>query len=121
MENFFLEDKFYRDLSELADNFSEEDIEEMADDTEWTAEGSDLEPIFELSTEFILNVIGDYFEDRFPENSEAIEKQIEAAINSAIDFEKLNNSLPKLYYANCEMFQITKADLVRLLNNKNTQ
>jgi hypothetical protein len=45
-----------------------------------------------------------------------IEKQIETAINGAIDFDKLNESLPKLYYANCEFFKITKADLVEIIN-----
>ena len=119
MQNFFIEEKFYSDLSDFAEEFSKDEIEEMSDDIEWTAENSDLEPIFQLSAGFVVDSImdnTDRFEDRFPEDSDEIEEQIKTAIQGAIDFDKLNKSLPELYYPNGEMFKITKADLVEILN-----
>ena len=119
MENFFIDDKFYNDLSDFADEYSEEEIEAMADDTEWTAEGSDLELIFQLDSDFVVDAIMEktyWFEDRFPEDSDKTDEQIKTAIRNAIDFTVLNESLPQLYYPNGEFFKITKADLVELLN-----
>jgi len=116
MENFFIEDKFYSDLSDFADEYSEEEIEEMSDDTEWTAQGSDLEPIFQLDKHNLFDILYNCHEDRFPEDSDEIDEQIKTVFNGMIDFDKLNESLPKLYYPNCEFFKITKADLVDLLN-----
>lgn len=116
MENFFIEDKFYSDLSDFADEYSEEEIEEMSDDTEWTAEGSDLEPIFQLDVNSVFEFLYDIYGDRFPEDSDKFDEKIKTAIRGSIDFAVLNESLPKLCYPNGKFFKITKADLIWLLN-----
>jgi len=116
MENFFIEEKFYGDLSDFADEYSKEEIQEMSDDTEWTAECSDLEPIFELDKYNLFDIVYNCYEDRFPGDSNGIEEQIKTVFNGMIDFDKLNESLPELYYPNGEFFKITKADLLELLN-----
>jgi hypothetical protein len=54
----------------------------------------------------------DNWEQRFPEDSDTIFKDIEKAINDAIDIDKLNAGLPELYYPTGKMFKITKHDLI---------
>ena len=117
MENFFYDDRFCSDISDLMDVFDidDENLAELEDDWSVTCEETTLEKMFVVRKEFAVNAIvnqTDTWEDRFPEESDDLFKQIEKAISDAIDIEKLNEGLPSLYYPNGKKFKVTKADLV---------
>ena len=111
MENFFIEDEFFSTLDDLIDYIGL-DVEELDDNWTTKVKLSELEPMFELDIEFIVNAINDNFEDRFPEDSDNAFKKIEEAIIGSVDLEKLNKMIPSLYYPNCDYRIITKQDLL---------
>lgn len=117
MENFFYDEYFCSDIGELMVNLhlEDEDIAELPDDWSVSCEESKFEKIFALSKQFVTNAVldsTDKWEERFPEDSDSIFKQIEKAINEAIDIDKLNAGLPELYYPIGKKFTVTKADLI---------
>ncbi len=117
MENFFYDDKFCSDLSDLMDVFDidEENVNELEDDWSATCEETSLEKIFVVKKEFAVNAIvsqTETWEERFPEEADDLFKQIEKAVTDAIDIDKLNEGLPSLYYPNGKKFKITKLDLI---------
>lgn len=117
MENFFYDDRFLTDLDDLMAelDMDEEAVSELDDDWEITCEETTLEKMFVVEQDFATKAIldaTDIWEERFPEESDKLFKQIEKAITEAIDINKLNEGIPSLYYPNGRMFKITKADLV---------
>lgn len=59
----------------------------------------------------MCQLLADANEDRLSEDDDEQVKVIKA-LKEAIDFEKLNSLLPKLYYPNCTYDIITKQDLL---------
>jgi len=117
MKNFFYDDRFCTDIEDLMCelDIDEETLSDMEDDWEIECEETTLEKIFVMKKEFITNTIlnrTDIWEDRFPEDSDDIFKQIEIAIDNSIDVDKLNKGLPSLYYPNGKRFKIKKSDLI---------
>ena len=117
MENFFIDGKFYNDLSELMDDRDIQDDELHLLDGDWceTAKQSKLEKIFTLKKDFVVNAIieqTDTWEERFPEDSDDLFEEIKKAVEQGIDLEKMNNLLPELYYPDGVKFKITKQDLI---------
>jgi hypothetical protein len=113
MENFFYDDTFCLDLEDLARVFDidEENVNELKDDWQVKVELSDLEPIFNIDAEKLCQLLADANEDRLSENFDEEEKVLKA-LKEMIDFDKLKDTLPKLYYPNNKFETITKADLV---------
>ena len=90
MENFFYDWKYYSDLDELIDSILDysEEVSDLPDDWEIECMGSKLEPICQLSANWITERIDD---DRLSENNVDSEiDEIEKALNVNIDFEKIN-------------------------------
>ena len=121
MENFFYDDRFFTDIEDLMTelDINKETISDLEDDWEITCEETTLEKIFVIKKEFATDAIvnqTDTWEDRFPEDSDNLFKQIKSAIENAIDIDKLNEGLPSLYYPNGKKFKIKKADLVGLVS-----
>lgn len=117
MENFFYDDRFCTDIDDLMCelDIDEETLSDLKDDWEITCEETTLEKIFVIKKEFATDAIltqTDTWEDRFPEDSDSLFKEIKTAIDNAIDIEKLNEALPSLYYPNGKKFKIKKSDLV---------
>lgn len=118
MENFFIDDKFYSDLSDLMDemDIEEENINELPDDWSEKIQISKLEKMFVLKKSFVVDAINqqtDRWEDRYPEDaSDKLLDQIEKAIESGIDIDKINSLIPELYYPTKEFVTITKQDLI---------
>lgn len=113
IENFFYNDKFYSDIEEfmLDLEIDEETIEDAADF--YRCKFGQLEPLFVLDADWILERID---EERFSENQNDKEyKKIEEAL-SQIDFAKVNEKIPQMWYESYEKFEITKADLYEALN-----
>lgn len=97
--------------------FEQDDVEALPDDFEQETELSTLEPVFKnIEIEWLKDTLCECmlydFEERLPEDTEAIEKEIKAAIEASIDLDKLNSMLPKLYYPNGTKGKITKQDLL---------
>lgn len=114
MENFFIEDEFYSDLSDLIDR-EDCEPEELPDDWSVEAIGTELEKIFELKEDFIIDAIlnkTDTWDERFPEEADRIFEKIKVAVKQGLDVKKINDLLPSLYYPSNETWTITKNDLI---------
>jgi DNA-binding Xre family transcriptional regulator len=114
MENFFYNDCFCVDMEDLADIFdiNEDNVNKLKDDWQVRIELSDLEPIFNVNAESLCQLLAAANDERLSENFNEKEKVLKA-LKEAIDFDKLKNALPKLYYPNNRFEIITKADLVK--------
>ena len=113
MEHFFYDDTFCSDLDDLANVFDidEDNVNELQDDWQVKVEMSDLEPIFNIDADNLCQLLADANEDRLSEDFDE-EARVLKALKETIDFEKLKEALPKLYYPNNKFETITKADLV---------
>ncbi len=113
MENFFVDDYFYREIEDLVEELfygDEEEIEELPDDYELEAVESILEPIVQLNGEWITEKIDS---DRFSEDWADDEvSKIMKILNANIDWDKINKEIPSLYYETRNKFFITKTDLL---------
>lgn len=120
MENFFIEDRFYTELSDLIDEMDLDDemVQNLPDDWSIEVEDSNLEKMFVFKERFVIDSIverTDQWEDRFPEEPDRVNEKIEKAIKAGIDIDKINELLPSLYYPNGKKYTITKKDLIECL------
>jgi len=114
MKNFFHgEDRFCVNLYDLADVLciDKDNVNKFADDFCVKVELSTLEPIFKVDADSICQLLADANEDRLSEDEFEGENVLKA-LKESIDFEKLNNLLPKKYYPNGQFAYVTKADLI---------
>jgi hypothetical protein len=116
MKNFFVEEKFYPDLDSLCHDLSIgiESINHLSENWQLKVELSDLEPIFNVDADNLCQLLADANEDRLSEDFDE-EAKVLKALKETIDFEKLKEALPKLYYPNNTFQTITKADIVNFL------
>lgn len=117
MENFFEDGEFYTDLEDFIYKVfdgEEEQVRELEEDAVFECKGSKLEPIIDFSSQWITERIDD---DRFSENNSDDEfEKITKVLDENIDFKKITDLLPKLYYVNYkDKFTITKQDLLDAL------
>jgi hypothetical protein len=117
MEHFFHDDDFCSDLDDLARIFDieEDNINELDEDWKTIIELSDLEPIFSPDAEELCHILANFYEDRLTEEF-GEEARVLKALKECIDFEKLKETLPKLYYPNGVYEKVTKSDLVDWFN-----
>jgi hypothetical protein len=113
MEHFFYEDSFCSDIEDLARLFDidEDNVNELKDDWQVKVELSDLEAIFEIDANSLCQLLADANEDRLSEDFDE-EAKVLKALKESIDFEKLKEKLPKLYYPNNKFEILTKVDLL---------
>ena len=113
MEHFFYDDTFCSDLEDLANIFDidEYNVNDLKDDWVIKVELSDLETIFKVDADNLCQLLADANEDRLSEDFDE-EAKVLKALKESIDFNKLKELLPKLYYPNGKFETITKADLV---------
>lgn len=117
IENFFEDGEFYTDLEDFIYKVfdgEEEQVRELEEDAVFECKGSKLEPIIDFTSQWITERIDD---DRFSENNSENEyEKITKVLDENIDFKKITNLLPKLYYENYkDKFSITKQDLLDAL------
>ena len=74
-------------------------------------EDCDLEPIGVLSVDLLTELLMDKWEDRQSEDGLEYDK-IEKVIKENIDFDKINELLPKLYYPNGKEITFTYEQLM---------
>lgn len=110
MENFFIDEEFYSDLGVYIDTLDDEEFEALEDDWSIVATESSLEPIFQLTADWIIDMVP---EERFSEDGDEYER-VQAAL-SKIDYAAVNAAIPKMYYGTKKEFTITKADLLEYL------
>lgn len=120
MEHFFVDENFYSELSDFAEDLEldEEDIRLLPDDYSVTAEETTLERVFDIDDRLIDSIcenLIDWNIERFLEESDNVIEKINKAVKSCIDTEKLNSLMPKMYYPNGKFFKITKTDLLECI------
>ena len=116
-ENFFNDGEFYTDLEDFIYKVfdgEKQQITQLENDAVFECKGSKLEPLINFSSEWITERIDD---DRFSENNSDDEYgKIAKVLDENIDFKKIFDLLPKLYYENYkDKFTITKQDLLDAL------
>lgn len=122
MENFFIDDKFHMDLDSLITDLDLDDdgaIEALPEDWSIIAEETELQKMFTLTNDFVVDSVvqnTDKWDNRFPEESDYLFVKIKKAIEQGIDLDKMNASIPELYYPNGNNFEITKADLLEYVS-----
>lgn len=115
MENFFYDDRFCSDISDIFEIFDieEEKLNELSETWNCKVELTTLEPVFKVDAEELSELLLDCNEERLSENfDDSDEKKIKKAITESCDFEKLKDLLPKYYYPNGKFVTITKKDLI---------
>ena len=116
MENFFYDDEYCSSLYDLAKLLGIDGTNLNDLDVYWyiEVELADLEPIFNVDADSLCQLLADANEDRLSEDSnEGL--RVLLALQESIDFEKLRELLPKLYYPNGKYGYITNDDLVKIL------
>lgn len=118
MEPFFIDETFYHAVEDyLMDaDLEKEDVEKLPDDHQIKIKYAELQPIFVLKEEWILDTLcqnTDCFAERFPEDSEDTDEDIREAFKKGINLSLINSSMPKLWYPKKggESF-LTKQDLL---------
>jgi len=111
--NFFYEDKFCSDLSDLMDelDIGEEQLQHLPDGWSVKVELSKDEPMFQLKATDLEEMLYDKHQDRYTEDTPD-GPIIVKALNECVDFEKLNSMIPSLYYPSSNFVTITKQDLI---------
>ena len=100
MENIFYNDHFFNDLTELLEyeEIEKQEIEEKPDDYFIEVGAGELEPILKLDVNHFSEYLYDMNEERFPEDADEMLIKIVKVLKNNIDFGKLNQLMPKLYY-----------------------
>lgn len=111
MENFFIDDQFFSDLCEYMESRELEE-DNIPDDWSEVAIEGDLQPMLIFNIDWIFDRID---EERDDENNNSSEKLI-GLFKKHIDFDAINNEMPKLYYPTRKKFDITKRVLLDYCN-----
>lgn len=96
MENFFYDDKFYRDIGELMEDMDfKEDLSNVEDDWAVNCVEAILEPLVEFTEDWIQDHIN---EERFPEDDDDVYRKMTTLFKDNINFDAIAAGMPKLYY-----------------------
>lgn len=114
MENFLIDDRFYSEIEDLIDDVLDwegvDELDQLDDDWSIQACETELEPMYKISLNQIWNMLDS---DRLPENSDFVETQLDKLLQKYINFDAINEGMPKLYYPKRKgEFTITKKDLL---------
>lgn len=117
MENIIYNDNYFMDLDALIDYLIDskgiENLQQLEDDFSIEVELTELETIFKIDAKELSNLLIDNNEERLHEDFDGSdENKILIAVSESVDFDKLRELLPKLYYGTGEFAIITKQDLI---------
>ena len=112
--NFY--DGLYDFLETEVDTFDEKEIqeyvEELPESYKLTLNGTKVEPIFELTADWILERVAD---ERWTEEGAEISK-VERLLEKYINFDAINQEMPRLYYEDrLNKITYTKEDIINEL------
>lgn len=102
---YLYNDEFYDEIEDIIDAL-EEPIEEYKNGI--TIEECREEPICKINAQWIVERID---EERFPENNDDTYEKVEDVLNKYIDFAKVNEMLPKLWYGTGKLRRISYEEL----------
>jgi hypothetical protein len=111
---YYYKHAHYYELGDLAEALGLDvpgAIEKLNDDWSVTVEETALAPLFQLSADWIVDRLDD---ERMSEDGDEVDK-ISKLIKEHLDFTKVNELMPKLYYTTGKKILIRKTDL---LNNE---
>lgn len=113
MENFFTEsDDFFRDIEDYCGfhELEKEIVEKYPDDWQKEVLFTFEEPIEKLCADWIAEKFDDgrFSEDNFHDEYDEVVK----VLNENIDFKKINDLLPRMYYPNGKKGLLTKKVLM---------
>lgn len=113
MTTFVIDGEFYDDLSDYLDSqdIYEEEVDSYDDSYLLEAFATELQPLIKLNAGWITERIND---ERCSEHQSEIEL-LGNILNNFIDFDKINEEMPKLYYSTREKIHFTKEDLIAAL------
>lgn len=115
---YCIEDLYFNDIDDVIDHViytEEKELEELPDDYTIEVGCCDLEPIFQLDSQKLYEILFDVFEERSSEYGDEWDK-VEPILKKHIDFESLNKDIPSLWFPNGEVETFTKAQLIWLNN-----
>ena len=118
---FFVDDKFFAEVEDylLETEWTDDEIRNLPDD--WSIEIglASKEPVCKLDIDKFINeyIVDQLCEETLPEDPDDTIKQIEKCVKENIDFTKLNESLPRLWYLNerAKDGVLTKKDLMEAI------
>jgi hypothetical protein len=109
---YYYNENFYDEIREIIEDY---DFDSFPDDEILKVENCTLEPIITLTAELIADCLENHLEERHSElDAENELKQIIATLKRNIDFDKLNNDMPELWYPNGTFERFTKAELIEI-------
>ncbi len=121
IQDFFYGDDYYcNDLRDLTDDLGiyKENVNSLKDDWSLKIEFAVEEPIFKINAEYLCQLLADANKDRITDFFKEKESVLKA-LEECVDFDKLNNTLPKYVYPNGNVQIITKNDIINFfLKNK---
>lgn len=111
MENFFYDNEYCDSIEDLIYKIvdDEDEIYELDDDFELKCYEAKLEKMEEIDEYWITQRMD---EDRFPEDDERTMDRLLKLFKDNINFEKINEGMPELWYETGKTFIITKQDLI---------
>lgn len=111
---YCIDDRYFDDIDDVIRHITEiedKDIEDFSDDYTLEVECCDLEPIFQLNSENLYELLLNTFEERSSDSGDEWDK-VEDILKKHIDFEALNNDIPKLWFPNGKTETYSKNQLI---------
>lgn len=107
---YAIDDRFFDEVQDVAEYLEYEFLIEQADDFTIEAYECDLERIGYLDGSVIAERAFD--EDRFTEEMADDQEKIAKILDDNIDFQKINDLLPKIWYPSNRKVVFTKQELI---------
>lgn len=105
------DDKFYQDETDLAIFIGHEDLSKMEEGFLLTYDYCELRPIEQFDGWSIADRVDD---ERFSEDNDADERdRIAQILNENVDWDKINELIPKLWYPSKRKGEVTREELLR--------
>lgn len=111
MENFFIDNEFYDDLCSYMESRELEE-DNIPDDWSELAVYGDLQPMYKFDLDWIFDRLNEERDDEEGNGGGALIK----IFNDNINFDAINEAMPKFWYATKNKFVITKQDLLDYCN-----
>lgn len=110
MENFFYDNEYCDSIEDLIYKIVDDadEIYELDDDFEIKCYEAKAEKMEEFDEYWILERME---EDRFPEDDRLVDKLLKL-FKDNINFDKINEAMPEVWYETGKSFFITKQDLI---------
>lgn len=113
---YCINDRFFDEIEDVIEHIIEvedKELEDLPDDYTIEVECCNHEPIFQLDSSSLYDMLVNNFEERSSEDGEEW-GGIEEILKKHIDFESLNKRIPKLWFPNGRVEIYSKNQLIEL-------